>query len=195
MEKTVNERTNLLVDYFGKFISRAVVEPDIRSSESLISNETLCEAELEWRGKLNCLQSYVDYLETRKLPQFARLMRAFDKISEYFKKATLKCDDVVEKKRCKRLIVSDFSSFEVRVDVTREKIYYYWQARLYHNRQQVFENRLKLFFDNFMEYHENSSICAPVKINQTSETWERLMSFSKWKGKVNWNLKIFFLCI
>lgn len=114
----MNERTNLLVDYFRKFISGAVVEPHIRSNESSISNEALCEAELGWRGKLNCLTTYVDYLETRKLSQFARLVRAADKISEYFKRATVKCDDVVQKEHCRKLIVSDFPSLEIRVDVT-----------------------------------------------------------------------------
>lgn len=109
MKEIVNERTNLLVDYFGKFISREVVESHQRSNQSLISNEAVCKAESERREKENCLATYIDYLETRKQPQLAGLIRAFEKISEYFKRATTKCEGVVEREHCVTLIVSDFS--------------------------------------------------------------------------------------
>lgn len=111
----MNERTNLLVDYFGKFISGEDAESHLRSSESLISNEKMCEAALAERSKLNFLKTYVDYLETKKQPQFARLIKAFEVISEYFKKATEKCEEVIDKERCKKVIVSNFLSFKIQL--------------------------------------------------------------------------------
>lgn len=108
----MNERTNLLVDYFRKFIrkTRAVVESNLRSKESLdLSNETQCDFELEWRENLSCLESYIDYLERKKQSQFAGLKKAFEMIFEYFKKATEKCEGVAEREHCVKLVVSDAS--------------------------------------------------------------------------------------
>lgn len=101
----MTEKSNLLLDYIGKFINQtaASAHPAVKltKSRSIISHE--CQ-------KMNidaedCVP-YINYLGNKKRYQFSRLTKALELITNYFIIAKRRCDNVLSKSRCRKLIVS-----------------------------------------------------------------------------------------
>lgn len=112
MERTVIEQTNLLVDYIRKFINQIVANANpplnLTESRSVISHEVE-ECEKVSIDVENCVP-YINYLDDKKHQQIAGLSEAFQLITKYFDTAIRKCDSVLSKHRCKKLIVSSLTS-------------------------------------------------------------------------------------
>lgn len=108
MEKTVTEKSNLLVDYVRKFINQmgAKANPSQKSTESqsIISSDGLSDCEKMSIDVENCIP-YINYLDN-KHRHFLGLSQAFNLITKYFTTAARKCDNVLNKLKCQRLIVS-----------------------------------------------------------------------------------------
>lgn len=108
MEKLATEKANLLLDYIGKFINQTT------SSVNPPSNSTETRSESSHGGSVKCERMaidveecvpYINYLDNKKHSQLLGLTKAFEFITNYFIMATKKCDNVLNKGRCKKLIV------------------------------------------------------------------------------------------
>lgn len=105
MEKIVTEKSNLLLDYVGKFINQTGANANPADSRSIISLDGLSDCEKMLIDVEECIP-YINYLDKKKHRQFLRLSNAFDLITQYFANAASKCDNVKSKTRCFQLIVS-----------------------------------------------------------------------------------------
>lgn len=110
MERIVIEQTNLLVDYVRKFINQMVANANpqlnLTESRSVISEEAR-KCELVSIDVEECVP-YINYLDDKKYQQITGLSEAFELIAKYFDTAKRKCDNVLSKQRCQKLIVSSF---------------------------------------------------------------------------------------
>jgi hypothetical protein len=102
----VTEQSNLLLDYVGKFINQTLADTNpaiVKSSElqSSISNECTTTKFIDVE---ECLP-HINYLDNTKR-KLSGLGKALELITNYFTKAKAKCDNVVNKHRCEKLIVS-----------------------------------------------------------------------------------------
>lgn len=107
MEEIVTEKSNLLLDYVGKFINQMSgnANPAVKltKSQSIISNDGLrgCEMPIDVE---ECIP-FINYLD-KKHHQLYGLSRVFDLITNFFTKSFKKCDSVMNKKKCQTAIVS-----------------------------------------------------------------------------------------
>jgi hypothetical protein len=108
IENIVTEKSNLIVDYVGKFINQmdANANPtaELTVSRSIISLDGLTDCEKMSIDVEHCIP-YIGYLENKQR-QLLGLSNALDQITQYFATALRTCDNVMSKHRCQQLMVS-----------------------------------------------------------------------------------------
>lgn len=110
MEELVTEKTKLLLDYIEKFINQATGSSNPASSSTEARSESLPEGSMEHCRTMSvdveeCVP-YINYLDNKKRSQLSGLRKTFELITNYFIMAREKCDNVLNKGRCRKLIVS-----------------------------------------------------------------------------------------
>jgi hypothetical protein len=109
MEKIVTEKSNLLLDYVGKFINQmgGNAKPAVKltKSQSIISYDGLRDCDMPIDVE-ECIP-FINYLD-KKYQQIFGLSRVFDLITEFFTAAFRECDNVMNKQRCQISIVSQW---------------------------------------------------------------------------------------
>lgn len=108
MEKIVTARTDLLVDYIGKFINqplaRNISQNDVPASRRVNSSDAQKECVKAPMEVEDCIP-YISYLDNKQY-QLSGMDEVLDIITNYFVPAKEKCKSVLSIERCKRLIVS-----------------------------------------------------------------------------------------
>lgn len=107
IENIVTEKSNLILDYVGKFINQmgANANPtaELTISRSIISLDGLTDCE-----KMSIdVEDYIPYIYfENKHRQLLGLSNALDLITQYFATALRTCDNVKSKHRCQQMMVS-----------------------------------------------------------------------------------------
>lgn len=110
MEKIVTERTNLLVDYMGKFINQplAGTNPQVKvngSRSAIMNNDDASKECVKKPIDVEDCVPYINYLKDKQ-NQLLDLNEVLEIITNYFVTAKERCDATLSVDRCKRLIVS-----------------------------------------------------------------------------------------
>lgn len=104
----VTGKSNLLLDYVGKFINQTLASANlppnsIQSRAAIpLGDSHPCE---EMPIDVGSCAPHINYLDNKQY-QFVGLSKALVMIKDYFAKAQRKCDNVLSKQRCRKLIVS-----------------------------------------------------------------------------------------
>lgn len=109
MEESVIERTNLLLDYSEKFINQTnSCSNPIESRPQSSMLERKCSSV---KASVGQCRSQINHLDSsKKHEQLLGLTEAMELITSYFAKAIKRCDDVLSKLRCRKLMVSGTSN-------------------------------------------------------------------------------------
>lgn len=115
----MTNKTNLLLDYIEKFVNQSTDKANLQLNSTLarseVSNSGLDEyeptpTEVEECVNLESIQirccNYINYLDNKKHAQLTGLAKTFEFITNYFIMGRRKCDSVLSKGRCEKLIVS-----------------------------------------------------------------------------------------
>lgn len=109
MEEVVTEKSNLLLDYVGKFINQtgANANPAVKltESQSIISNDGLraCVMPIDVE---ECIP-FINYLD-KKYQQLSGLSEVFDSVTRVFKSGYKNCEAATNKPRCQTATVSRY---------------------------------------------------------------------------------------
>lgn len=99
----MTEKTNLLLDYIGKFSNQTDTntKPPVKSR----SDTSHGECEQQPIDVEKCIP-YINYVGRKKHYQLSGLTKAFEMMKIYFKAAKRKCISVKNKNRCNQIVVS-----------------------------------------------------------------------------------------
>jgi hypothetical protein len=176
----VIERTNLLLDYSGKFINQtnANNNPILNFSESRPPSGSKRSTKkcASIAARVEHCRSQINNLDkSKKHQQLLALKEAIKSITSYFVNARKNCDYVLSKLRCRKLIVSrkhqkatkkTVSSGPTQASFHTEKtssskrhLALDFQANLFKIRLQLHENRLRFFEKDFHKKLSKLEIC------------------------------------